>query len=119
MKTKLALFVSIGLISLSSDAATITITIDDLVYQRVLDAFAAQNKYQATIQDQANAGPIPNPEMKDKFMNRIISQFIQENVASAEARQASLLAVNTAIEDVKSKISGAIQVQSVAQAEIK
>lgn len=116
---RLFLFISFLFSSVFVKAAVITITIDDSVYQRTLDGFALQNNYQPFIFTPPTMEPVPNPEPKDKFMNRIIAQFIQGNVASAEARHASTLAVDAVVNDVKSKLGAAIEIQSAAQVQVK
>lgn len=95
-------------------AATITITIDDSIYQRVLDGFALQNGYPPKVPENGKSnGPlIDNPEKKEVFMNRLVSEYILISMASSESKQAALAASNTALNDIKANISPLISVSS-------
>lgn len=119
---KFSLFlVSLILMTLAKvQAATITITIDESVYQRVLDGFATQNGYQSKIQPNGITGPfIDNPETKDMYLNRLLSKFIVENVAASEANLAAKSAAQNAISNVGGTLTPLIQTSSVSQVVIK
>jgi hypothetical protein len=63
--------------------ATFTITIDNAILQRALDAFATRYNYQAKLEDGGD-----NPETKAAFAKRMVRQYVQDVIKNTESPQA-------------------------------
>lgn len=78
--------------------------VEDALGTRILDAFAFQHGYQATLPD-LNGAPIPNPETKLVFFRRKIREFVKESVKAAEVSQAAESARVTAATKADTEIT--------------
>lgn len=113
-------FIVVGLLSTISKAATITLTIDDAIYQRVVDDFSLQNNYQSKIsQGGVTVTLIDNPEKKDKFMTRLIGQFIIQNAVAAEANTATRQAAQASVSDIQNQLAPLVTADLVSNVIIK
>ena len=85
--------------------ANITIQIPDAQMTNVVSAFTQMYGYQDTIPDPdpdpaKNGKPIPNPETKQQFTQRLIRNYIKDTVASHQGQQAQQQAAQTARDQI-------------------
>lgn len=85
--------------------AAISVTIPDALLQRVLDGFAGQYGYAATIPDPNNpSSNIPNPQTKAAFTKQRVLEFIQQVVIAWEAKNAGETARIAAVTKAQNEI---------------
>lgn len=87
--------------------ANITLTIPDAILQRVIDAAAQRNGYQATVPDPTNLpdGTRPNPESKQQFAKRMLAAVLKDWVKAVETQAAASTAASTAGNKVDNEIT--------------
>lgn len=75
--------------------ATLTFTYEtsNVPLSRIVDAFASQHNYQATINGS------PNPETKSQFARRIVREYIVRTVQAQEA-EAAIQAARDAVTSI-------------------
>lgn len=76
MKEILVAFLLIASPALATD---IIITIPTAIAPRVLDGFAANHGYRATLEDGS-----PNPESKAEFARRMLKEYIRQSAIAGE-----------------------------------
>ena len=81
----------------------ITITIDDQVATRVVDAFTVSYGYQDTIDD-GEGNQIPNPQTRNAFTKAQVMKYIKEVVKGHEAKAAAEAARVAALAAADSEI---------------
>lgn len=85
--------------------ATAIVFKDDTAKTKVIDAFAAQYNYPATVPDPNNAGAtIPNPQSKQAFMNARLTQYIREVYKAAQSEAAVKTAKANADRDADAEL---------------
>lgn len=86
--------------------AVVIVFKDKASKDEMIDAFAAQYTYQATIPDPANpSGPqIPNPQTKQAFMNKQITAYLRDVFKAAQAQAATSAAQKTASDAADAKL---------------
>lgn len=75
--------------------ATLSITIPDNVYTRVVTALAAQGNYQATLADGSQ-----NPVTQAAFARQMVLNYIQGTVAYQESKAAQLTAAQNSASQI-------------------
>lgn len=79
--------------------ATITLTIQNTVVNRVLDAICNANGYRTTING------LPNPQTKSEFVKVFIATFLKSQVKEYESTIAANTASASAETDVENNIN--------------
>lgn len=66
----------------------------------IIDAWCAQEQYQALVEDIVNGGMIENPETKTQFAKRTVKQKMKDAYVKYQAEQARIAAETAANAEV-------------------
>lgn len=84
---------------------TLSVTIPDAIFVRVLNAVAYNNGYTDTITDISSGISIPNPMTKGQFCKNLVKTWVMNNVRTYESTKAADLARDAAIASVETEIT--------------
>lgn len=76
--------------------ATVIVFKDNTSKDAVIDAFALMRGYQATVGNDEQGQPIPNPQSKQAFFNAELTRYIRETYKAAKVSAAERAAKATA-----------------------
>lgn len=94
--------------------ATLSITIDNTVLQRIVDGICLKYEWQEYIRAKnpttGNFEIIPNPETKAEFAKRVVKTFITDAAVRSEAQVAGNSAHTAKVAEVKAAFEGKVDI---------